>query len=198
MMEAVLLVLGAVLGYGGHWAQTALDRRHKRKDADEERISELLTKLFEIRDLKGDDTGSQGRDLAERLAPEAALLRNRKLRRRVMEATSSIQTFWIIASPEDTVESVRTAWAEDAIACCQAALRGDRLPGHAVELQFHLFAFSEVLDRAMRSLSEVLTDWTAADPALVARQRAFGKWQAKQCPFWRRTPRMWVMLLRSE
>lgn len=131
------------------------------------------------------------------LAPEAALLRNRKLRRRVLEATSSLQTFWITTPPENTVESVRTVWAEDAIACCQAALRGDRLPGHEVELQLHLFAFREVLDRSMRGLSEALADYVA-DPALIARQRAFKRWQAKQRPFWRRTPRMWVMLLRSE
>lgn len=35
-------------------------------------------------------------------------------------------------------------------------------------------------------------------PGMLARERAFQKWQAKDCPWWRRTPLMWGTLIRSE
>ncbi|WP_329436835.1 hypothetical protein OG564_40900 [Streptomyces sp. NBC_01280] len=195
MTTWLLPIFTALLGYGGHWAQTALARRYKRKDADEERIGGLRTKLLELRDLAGDDADREGRNLAAKLRNDAELLGDRKLRRRVTEALAYIQALWIISGGKVTVTDVRKAWSQDALDCCSAAIRGDRLPKHRSEMEFQLFAFQEV---AARPQPHAGVDAMVADsPLALTQQKLFRRWQAKQCPWWRRTPRMWARLVRS-
>lgn len=129
MTTWLLPILTALLGYGVHLAQAALARRHKRKDADEERIAALLIKLVEIGDLAGDDSDRGGSDLAAKLwATDVGLLRNKKLRRRLSEDLYMIQSLRLMTGGDHKPGEIRTTWASDAIRCCQAVLRGDRLP----------------------------------------------------------------------
>ncbi|MFD7231218.1 hypothetical protein [Streptomyces sp. NPDC059881] len=197
MTTWLLPIFTALIGYGAHWAQAGLARRHKRMDTDEERAEGMRSKLLEIRDLTGDDANVQGRKLAAQLMTDAALLRNKKLRQRVTEDLSAICIFWTETGQDPRVSSWRHAWTQDAIDCCHATLRGDRLPRRGSLVQMHLFDASQAAERNSSRLNEQLAE-LATRPDLVARQQAFLRWQAQQCPWWRRTPRMWVRLFRSE
>ncbi|MCZ4103678.1 hypothetical protein [Streptomyces sp. H39-C1] len=195
MTKWLLPIFTALLGYGGHWAQTALGRRHKRMDADEERVGRMRSKLLGIRDLTADDADVQGRSLAAQLLPDAELLRNKKLRQRVTEALIAI-CMWTAAGHDGRISTWRLAWIQDAIDCCHATLRGGRLPRDGTLVQMALFDASQVAERNSSRLNERLASHMN-QPALVARQQAFLKWQATQRPWWLRTPRMWVRLIRS-
>ncbi|MFJ3274095.1 hypothetical protein [Streptomyces sp. NPDC086776] len=196
MTTWLLPILTALLGYGGHWLQAGLTRRHKRKDVDEERIEALLTKLAEIRDLD-ENSNHEGMDLAAKLGTDAGLLRNKKLRQRVNEALVIIRTFSMRTDQDVRLRSIRETWAQDAILCCQAVLRGDRLPRYDSQAERQLFSFQETVGPTGDSRA-LLARMREANPDFARRERAFWRWQAKQHPWWRRTPRMWVRLLRSE
>ncbi|WP_164180034.1 hypothetical protein [Streptomyces sp. 604F] len=188
----------ALIGYGVHWAQTALARRHKRKDADEERIGGLLIKLAEIKDLEGDDADRAGRDLAAKVAAtDAGLLRDKKLRQRVNEALFMIQALWITTGGNFRPGAIRATWASDAIRCCQAALRGDRLP------RLDGLAARQLFDACSTTISTpdghaVNAYLDAISPEYERQERRFLRWQAQLVPWWRRSPRLWGRLRRPE
>lgn len=198
MTTWLLPILTALLGYGVHLAQAALARRHKRKDADEERIAALLIKLVEIGDLAGDDSDRGGSDLAAKLwATDVGLLRNKKLRRRLSEDLYMIQSLRLMTGGDHKPGEIRTTWASDAIRCCQAVLRGDRLPpldGMAERQLYDAWAATT----PGPDEHAVNTYLNAIDPESVRREEGFLRWQAQLVPWWRRSPPMWRRLRRSE
>ncbi|WP_326761738.1 hypothetical protein OHB35_44890 [Streptomyces phaeochromogenes] len=158
MTQWLMPILTALLGYLAHWGQTAMARRHKRLDADGERVLAIRDRLIELRDIPESaevdgvddhfEREHQSLELAKRLTTEVGLVSDTELRSRVAEDLWHILQWWVLKKKFGSMR-VRRAEAQDAIDCCSAALRGARLPRPSNELQYLRYCFGRELVEAM-------------------------------------------------
>ncbi|MFG2223980.1 hypothetical protein [Streptomyces sp. NPDC048644] len=119
MKEALLAILGAVLGYSGHWGQAWLAQRSEEKQAQRALIREIRKKLIELREWPaGHD---RCRVLIQEIAADAGLLADKRLRERVAEGMRYARRGTI-----DSWNGAPSTFGGDAFECLSARLRGDR------------------------------------------------------------------------
>ncbi|MFD4525063.1 hypothetical protein ACFWP7_14315 [Streptomyces sp. NPDC058470] len=176
MGEAVLLILGAVLGYFGHVGQERYTHKQQQKADDVAQMKALHAEFIKLRDLWGDQR--QALHMASTLEGQVALLRNAKLRKRVLLDLDYARDA-IVITPADERQRARKVWTQDALDCLAAVARGSRLPEPGDDYNTHLFFLDRMGARLAPSLSRI-TDALAENPELVALVEERNAWEKRR------------------
>ncbi|WP_214321730.1 hypothetical protein [Nonomuraea sediminis] len=174
MKEALLAILGAALGYAGHWGQTWLAQRTEERQAQRDLIAGMRKKLIELREWPaGHD---RCRTLIKETAADAGLLVDKRLRERVAEDMR-----YALRGRTDVWALAPWTFGGDAFECLSARLRGDRrLPGFSPNREMSQFLMDQEpphahIDDLARSLM-VREDG----------REVFLAWRARRTKGWRR------------
>ncbi|MCL8013447.1 hypothetical protein [Streptomyces sp. AS02] len=111
-----------VLGYLGGWLQHKLGERAGRENAQRELMRSMRDRLLRLRDMD-DEPPPTGHPLLRELQVDAELLRHKQLRARIGGDLASIR-LWLLAHQSE--QSVRYAFADDALKCLTVFERGER------------------------------------------------------------------------
>ncbi|MGW5233955.1 hypothetical protein ACWEQU_17060 [Streptomyces nodosus] len=175
MKEAVLAILGAVLGYAGHWGQVWLAQRTEEKQAQRTLIGEMRKKLLELREFPtGHDRCTA---LIQELAADAGLLADKRLRERVAEdmryARKGTANWW---------NGAPSTFGGDAFECLSARLRGDRrLPGLSPDREVSQYLM-DATERPHAHIDDLAREIMTREDT----RGEFQAWRARRAEGWRR------------
>ncbi|MFF3793769.1 hypothetical protein ACFYXW_27615 [Streptomyces sp. NPDC001981] len=128
MTTWLLPCLTALLGYLVHWATVALAGRKEREAEDRARMLDVRGKLKELLDYSDTDFSPDGHLFLELITDEVELLHNPKFRRRILYCCRHIRD-WQFDRGAAGFDDARWEFVQDAVACLNAGIRGDQLPG---------------------------------------------------------------------
>jgi hypothetical protein len=174
MGEAILLVLGTVLGYLGHIGQERYTHKQQLKADDLAQVKALYVEFMKLRDL-GDEP-REARGMATALEARVVLLRNAKLRERVLLDLRNVRDLSIAANNPGRA---RTAWIEDVVDCLAAAARGDRLPEPGNDYKAQLFLAERRVMKLAPALAPLFAAM-AADPEVAALAKERDAWEKRR------------------
>jgi len=180
MGEAILLVLGAVLGYFGHVGQERYTHKQQQKADDVAQVKALHAEFIKLRDLRGE--GRDAMQMASALEGQVVLLRNAKLRKRVLLDLDYVQNA-IVITPSGEPRDARQVWTQDALDCLAAVARGNRLPepGRDYTTQlFYLHRSGMKLAPALLQFAAALNAAVAADPEIAALVEERNAWEKQR------------------
>ncbi|MEU0787193.1 hypothetical protein ABZ341_37265 [Streptomyces sp. NPDC006173] len=182
MGEATLLLLGAVFGYFGHVGQARYTHKQQQKADDVAQAKSLHSGFIKLRDL-----GEERREamkLTAALESEVVLLRNAKLRRRVLLDLGYIRDLSVAAKDPG---HARKVWTQDIVDCLAATARGDRLPAPEEAYDTQLFLVNRRVMRLAPALAPIFAAIAASpEVAALAEERAAWERRRRARAGWRR------------
>ncbi|WP_329620124.1 hypothetical protein OG357_05915 [Streptomyces sp. NBC_01255] len=184
MMELVVAVVAGAVGYLGHVGQERFTHKQQQKTDDVAQIKALHAELLSLRDWEG--TWHEAGEQASKLEGQAVLLRDAKLRKRVVDDLGYVQDAPLMVGRTKPRHNQKV-WTQDALDCLAAAARGDRLPEPSHEYNTQLF----YLEKTAKNIAAGLEPFAKAmstDPeiAAIAQERRVWEEQRRERKGWRR------------
>ncbi|MEJ8649667.1 hypothetical protein WKI65_16630 [Streptomyces sp. MS1.AVA.3] len=174
MKEAILLILGTVFGYFGHIGQARYTHKQQQKADDVAQVKALHAGFIKLRDL-GEERREASK-MATALEAEVVLLRNAKLRKRVLLDLGYVRDLSIAANDPGRARKV---WTQDVVDCCAATARGDRLPEPGSDYETQLFLAERRALKLAPSMA-LIAAALAANPELDALVEERDAWEKRR------------------
>lgn len=158
----------------GHIGQERYTHKQQQKADDVAQVKDLHAEFIKMRDLEGERREAE--EMAAALERQVALLRNAKLRERVLLDLYYVRDL-SVAAPNSG--RARETWTQDIVDCLAATARGDRLPEPSNNYNTQLFLAERRVLRLAPSLARIVPA-IAADPELAALAEERKAWEKRR------------------